>query len=101
MSLHDIDKDGSDRANPSLNTIDDVSERMSHNTMGNTYRRAGGNVKQRMIFKNGLLITYDKDGRASSVYGYLPSVSNVPVIVIAKTGYDVFTDVLGVTAPTT
>ncbi len=101
MSLIDADKQSDDRANPRLNVDDNVSNRMSHNTMGNSYRRTGGNVTQRMAFKNGLIITYDDDNKASSVYGYIPSVSSVPVFIIAQSGYDVFTDVLGITAPTT
>lgn len=100
MAMHDIDKQSADRANPKLNTDDNVSNRMSHNTLGNTYRTAGLNVTPRMIFKNGLIITHDADDKVSSVYGYLPEVSDIPVLIIAKSGYDVFTDILSITAPT-
>ena len=99
MAMHDIDKQTADRSNPRLNTDDNVSNRMAHNTMGNTYRTAGLDVTPRMIFKNGLIITYDADDNVSSVYGYLPEVSDIPVLIIAKAGYDVFTDILGITAP--
>lgn len=99
MALHDIDKQRGDRANPQLNTDDNVANRMSHNTMGNTYRTAGLDVTPRMIFKNGLLLTYDASNRISSVYGYIPELSSIPVEIIAKEGYDVYVDILNVTPP--
>lgn len=99
MAMHDVDKQSDDRANPVLNVEDKVAVRMAHNTAGNTYRTTGLDVKQRMIFKNGLIITYDSQNRASSVYGYVPQVSTIPIFIIAKDGYDVFTDILNITAP--
>lgn len=99
MSLHDVDKQNSDRANPKLNADDNVSNRMAHNTMGNTYRTAGLGVKQRMRFMNGLILTYDQDDKVSSVYGYVPELSNTPVLIIAKEGFDIFVDILGITPP--
>jgi hypothetical protein len=53
-----------------------------------------------MAFKNGLLLTYDSANRVSSIYGYIPEISTTPILVIARDGYDVFTDILGVTEPT-
>lgn len=99
MSLVDADKQNDDRMNPVLNADDNVANRMSHNTSGNTYRTTGLGVTQRMIFKNGLILTYDSQNRVSSVYGYVPEISSIPIFVIAKDGYDVFTDILGITAP--
>lgn len=99
MSIVDSDKVSGSRSTPTLNTNDSANVRKAHNTSGNTYRRAGGDVTQRMAFKNGLILTYDSDNKCSSVYGYIPEVSTVPVLVIAKDGYDVFDDLLGITAP--
>lgn len=99
MSIVDSDKISSTRSTPTLNTNDSSIVRRAHNTNGNTYRRAGGAVTQRMTFKNGLILTYDDDNRVSSVYGYIPEVSNIPVFIIAKDGYDVFTDILEISAP--
>ena len=99
MSLVDIDKVSSNRSTPDLNSNDSAIVRRAHNTNGNTYRRAGGAVTQRMVFKNGLILTYDSANRCSSVYGYVPEISTVPIFVIAKDGYDVFTDILGINAP--
>lgn len=99
MAMHDVDKQNDNRANPILNVEDKVAVRMAHNTQGNTYRTAGLDVKQRMAFKNGLIITYDSQNRASSVYGYIPEISSIPLFIIAKDGYDVFTDILGISAP--
>lgn len=99
MSIVDIDKVSSNRSTPDINTNDSAIVRRAHNTNGNTYRRAGGAVTQRMVFKNGLILTYDSDNKCSSVYGYIPELSTVPVFIIAGDGYDVFTDILGITAP--
>lgn len=74
---------------------------MAHNTMSNTYRSASEPTKQRIAYKNGLIMTYDKDNKVSSVYGYIPELSEEPVFIIAEAGYDVFVDLLGIEAPTT
>lgn len=99
MALHDVDKANGDRANPLLNADDGVQNRMSHNTAGNTYRTAGLGVTPRMVFKNGLILTYDAQDRVSSVWGYIPELSDAPVAIFMKAGYDVFVDGLGITAP--
>lgn len=101
MSLHDIDKTNDTRTQPKPNTNDNVLERMAHNTTSTTYRKDTATNRQRITFKNGLILTYDQDNKVSSVYGYLPNFSSTPVLIIAKAGYDVFTDILGVDAPTT
>lgn len=101
MSMVDADKATDDRANPKLNTDDNVANRMSHNTMGNSYRTTGLGVVPRMRFLNGLIVTYDASNRVSSVYGYIPELSSIPVLITAKTGYDVFTDILGISTPST
>ena len=100
MSIIDNDSTSSSRNSPTLNVNDDKGIRRAHNTYGNTLRRAGSSVTPRMVFKNGLLLTYDSANRVSSVYGYIPEISTIPILVIARDGYDVFTDILGVTEPT-
>lgn len=99
MSLIDVDKTSNNRSTPGLNSNDAAQVRKAHNTNGNTYRRAGGDVTQRMVFKNGLILTYDANNKCSSVYGYIPELSTTPVFIIAKDGYDVFDDILSITAP--
>lgn len=98
MSLHDIDKVNNRRTQPKPNSSDSITHRMAHNTMSNTYRNTE-EVTQRMAFKNGMILTYDSANRVSSVYGYIPELSSVPVLIIAKDGYDVFVDILGIDAP--
>lgn len=100
MSLHDVDKTSNNRITPRVNAPDPVTERMSHNTYSNTYRSSDGAVTQRMVFKNGLILTYDQDNKCSSVFGYIPEVSTIPFYLSAKEGYDVFTDILEITPPT-
>lgn len=99
MSLIDSDPNSDLRTTPTVNQADGVRDRMAHNTYGNTHRRAGGSVTPRMRFMNGLIVTYDNNNKVSSVYGYIPEVSDEPLFIIAKSGYDVFTDVLGIAAP--
>lgn len=100
MSIIDNDSNSSNRNSPSLNVNDDKGIRRAHNTYGNTYRRVGGTVTSRMVFKNGLILTYDALGKVSSVYGYIPELSTIPVFIIAKDGYDIFEDILEISAPT-
>lgn len=99
MSLLDTDKNSVKRLSPQPNADDGVTNRMAHNTMSNTYRNTE-DVIQRMAFKNGLLLTYDSENRVSSVYGYIPELSTVPVLIIAKDDYDVFADILEIDPPT-
>lgn len=99
MALHDISK-GQTRKNPLPNTNDSQNNRMAHNTLSTTYRDEDAVSEQRVVFKNSLILTYDNDNKISSVYGYIPEVSDVPVFIIARDGYDVFEDILGVAAPT-
>jgi len=67
---------------------------MAHNTMSNTYRASGGSVTPRMVFKNSIIMWVDSNDKVSSVYGYIPEISSIPVQIIAKQGFDVFLDVL-------
>lgn len=99
MSLFDIDKTHGRRLNPTPNKNDQQKNRMAHNTMGNTYKTESTPTEQRMVFKNGLIITYDGENRVSSVYGYVPGASTIPIFVIAKDNKDVFVDILQITAP--
>jgi hypothetical protein len=100
MSLFDIDKSNNARISPSPNSNDEQKDRMAHNTMGTTYRSEGGETTGRVIFKNGLILTYDTDDRVSSVYGYIPALADYPVLIIAKSGFDVYEDILGLDRPT-
>lgn len=100
MGLHDVSKNHGQRLNPRPNSNDEQKTRMAHNTYSPTNRTEGSAPAGRVVFKNGLLLTYDVDNNISSVYGYIPDVSDVPVLIIAKEGLDVYTDVLGIDAPT-
>lgn len=100
MSLHDISKSDPMRSLPAPNTNDDVANRMAHNTTQTSYKTESNTNPQRLTHKNALILTYDSANRVSSVYGYIPALSTVPVFIIAKAGYDVFVDILGITPPT-
>lgn len=100
MAIHDVDKNTNDRGAPQPNSHDlQGVARMAHNTTSITPTTDSSNT-QRLVFKNNLLLTYDDMGRVSSVYGYIPGLANYPVLIIANYGFDVYTDILGLTAPT-
>lgn len=102
MSLTDADKHNPDRGAPAPNHSDLVAAGAvkSHQTMSSTYKTDASVANVRMTFKNGMIIWYDDQNRPSSVYGYVPGYnSQVPVLAIAKYGFNVFSDVLGVSAP--
>src|SRR5262245_27319042 len=75
VSLNDIDKNNDDRANPALNADDNVLKRNSHETIGTSYRRTGGNVTQAIAFQQGAIKGYDSTGRTNLFFGYNPSIS--------------------------
>lgn len=99
MALHDVDKHQDGRTQPKLNERDVMLDWPAHNSSSPTYRKDSNNNYQRVSFKNGLILTYDDQNRISSVYGYIPELANYPVLIIANYGYDVYTDILGLTAP--
>lgn len=99
MTLFDVDKGGVARGKPHINQNDKRVQRAAHNTLGTTYRQDTDVAQQRIIFKNGLILTIDNDNKVSSAYGYIPELSDVPVLIIAKDGYDVFEDILGIEQP--
>lgn len=72
---------------------------MAHNTNSTSYRTDSDANSQRIAFKNNLILTYDGENRVSSVYGYIPDLSDEPVLIIAEAGYDVFVDILGLDTP--
>lgn len=102
MTLWDVDKAGDNRGSPQPNTGDEIpgDSRMAHNTHSTVFTPSQAKPSTRIVYKNNMTLTYDANGLVSSVYGYVASVSSVPVFIIAKQGYDVFVDVLGIPAPT-
>ncbi len=100
ISLFDVSKDDSARSLPTPNADDNVANRMAHNTAQTTYKTESNTNPQRISFKNGLILTYDSENRISSAYGYIPEASTIPLFIIAKEGYDVFTDILEIDPPT-
>lgn len=101
MAIHIIDKENIDRSDPTPNSHDtiDAERRMAHQTLSTAYASPGIKQTARMVFKNNMLVSYDSNNNISSVYGYISSVSSVPILVIAGQGKDVFTDVLGIARP--
>jgi len=101
MALYDVDKNTDGRESPSPNTLDQISDdaRMAHNTVSTTYVPSQSQPSTRIVMKNNMILTYDDQGLVSSVYGYIASLGSTPVFIIAQQGFDVFVDILGLTAP--
>lgn len=102
MSLHDVDKGAEDRATPAPNHTDIVTDGAvkSHQTLSTSYQTDAIDVANtRIAFKNNIILYYDDQGRVIRVDGFIPSVADYPVTIIAKYGYDVYEDILGIDAP--
>src|SRR5690554_1840622 len=99
MSLIDADKNNVQRKAQSVNAPDTVINRMAHNTMSNTYRSSGSEVVAGMSWKQALQLTNDSENRYSSAFGYIPELSAIPVLIIAREGFDVFSDILEIDPP--
>lgn len=100
MAIHDVSKDDNARLDPKANASDARAQRDAHNTIGTAYQKDTNANKQRIAFKNNLILYYDDMGRVIRVDGFIPGLAVYPVTIIAKYGYDVYTDILGLTAPT-
>lgn len=101
MSLHMVDKDGIDRNSPSVNTHDTTSDviRSSHQTLSTTPASPGTKQTTRVIFKNNVILYYDDQNRVIRVDGFISGLANFPITIIARYGYDVYSDILGLTPP--
>lgn len=99
MSLTDSDKTGNGRLSPQLNQNDQVVQRMAHNTYSGTYRKDTSDNAQRIAYKNSIVLYYDDQDRVIRVDGFIPELANYPVTLIAKYGYDIFVDILGIDPP--
>jgi len=97
--LHDVSKDHSHRKLPKPNVTNVQLERQSHNTISTTYRVEEDTAQPRIAFKNGIILFYDDHGRIIRVDGFIPDLVDYPVTIIAKYGYDIYTDILGLTPP--
>lgn len=95
MSLTDSDKGNIRRGKPTINSKDNVAQRMAHKTTTpTTYRESGSAVTARCVPVQGGWMWIDANDNVSSVYMYIPELAEEPVQIIAKAGYDVFEDVL-------
>lgn len=101
MTLHLVDKSDPSRLNPGLNQTDLNTAPLAHNTTQVTYRSDGNNNFQRVIFKNGLFISYDDQNRIIKIDGFEPRLVNYPIVIEMQYGYDVYADLLLIPPPTT
>lgn len=99
MAIHDVGKSSPDRSSPQPNSHDlQGVARMAHNTT--SLVPTTGTQTSRIAFKNNVILYYDDQGRVIQVDGFIPGLAAYPVRIEAKYGYDVYTDILGLTAPT-
>lgn len=102
MSLFDVDKNSLDRDTPSPNRPDVVSPDSvkAHQTLSTTYKTDASTAgSTRIRFLNNVILYYDDQNRVIRVDGFIPSLAAYPVTIIAKYGYDVYVDILGIPAP--
>ena len=100
MSLHDIGKDQLDRSNPMPNVHGHlIPESVKHVQTHSTSYALTKNTGTRIRYLNNMVIWYDDQNRAIKVEGFIPSLANYPVTITALYGYDVFVDILGISAP--
>lgn len=101
MSLHDVDKGNADRGNPSPNRADvvDAGAIKAHQTLSTSYKTDASAANVRMRFIHNGILWYDDQNRIIRADTYIPSLAAYPVTIIAKYGYDVYTDILGIARP--
>lgn len=99
MAIHDTDKGSSDRNSPSPNSHDLQGARMAYNTHS-IAPTTDTTKKTRIVYKNNVILYYDDQNRVIRVDGFIPGLAVYPVTIIAKYGFDVYIDILGLTAPT-
>jgi hypothetical protein len=101
MSLHDVDPHSFDRSSPMPNHKDQLANGSvkSHQTLSTTYVANNATTHTRIRFLNNVILYYDDQNRVIRVDGFIPALAAYPVTIIAKYGYDVYVDVLGIAAP--
>ena len=91
MSLIDADKGSTSRGEPTLNTDDNVQNRMAHKTLGTTYKTTGNEDTNRLIFDKAAIKGVDQFENTSLYLGYDPTISARPILRIAKEEKDALT----------
>lgn len=67
---------------------------------GVTNRGASRSVQTRVVIKDGRICWIDSTGRYVATFSVIPELdTTIPVEIIAKPGYDVYTDILGIARP--
>ena len=101
MSLVDIDSGSLDRGAPRPNHPDRLDEGAvkAHQTLSTTYKTDASVANVRIRYLNSVILYYDDQNRVIRVDGFIPSLAAYPVTIIAQYGYDVYVDILGLTAP--
>lgn len=85
MSLHDVDKAGGNRSQPTLNTADVVQGRMAHGTFGVTLVDTSSSVQARVVIVDGNIEVYKSDNTLIFRGGVRPTDSD-GAIDMAKPG---------------
>lgn len=101
MALFDVDKSSDSRISPSPNSHDVLAQEsvMAKQTASTSYKVNAVSTTTRLVQKNNMFIWYDDQNRVSSLYGFVPQISSIPILVIAKAGFDVYIDVLQIPKP--
>jgi len=95
MSVHDVDMSSDSRTSATPLIHDALAERKADGTQGISQKidtTEGPYVKT----LNGQIVVYNSNDQAVIVMGIVPEYSDEPLFIVAKDGYDVFTDILEV-----
>lgn len=95
MAVHDVDTTSDNRTSASPLHHDVSSARKADGTQGVT-QKVNDDTGPYVRTKDGQIVVYDTNNRAVIVMGIVPQYSDEPLFIVAKDGYDVFTDILEV-----
>lgn len=93
MAIHDTQPGDQRRGNP-MPTNHDVRTRRHADSTQSITNKIDEDSGARVVTKDGQIIVYDVNDKASIVIGLVPEYSSEPLFIVAKSGYDVFTDIL-------
>lgn len=101
MTLFDTDKTNEDRGAPVPNHTDRLNDGSikAHQTLSTTFKTDSSSANVRIRFLNNVILYYDDQNRVIRVDGFIPLLAAYPVTIIAKYGYDIYTDILGIPGP--
>lgn len=92
MAIHDTDISGG--TSSPMPTNHDLKQQRSADSSSSITNKIDDDSGARVVTKDAQIIVYDADGKATIVMGLVPEYGSEPLFIVAKSGYDVFEDIL-------